>query len=59
MSQHIGRFLTLTALQQKKIIAASQWGDGPYTRMIIRQHFPAITADEIPALISHCRTLTA
>jgi hypothetical protein len=57
MSQYAAQFLMLTISEQKKVIAASKWGDGPFTRMVIKQFFPTIQAEEIPALIKHCCAL--
>jgi len=54
MNQYAAQFLMLAVSEQKKVIAASQWGDGPFTRMVLKQFFPPIQAEEIPALIRNC-----
>jgi hypothetical protein len=57
MSQYLSQFLMLKDSEKKRVIAAANWGDGPFTRMVVKQYFPAIETEEIPSLIIYCRTL--
>ena len=58
MSQYVAQFLMLKDADRQRVIAAAKWGDGPFTRMVLKKYFPKIESGEIPALINHCRTFT-
>lgn len=51
MDNYLKNYSSLTAEDRKKVLAAAQWGNGPFTRIIFREHFPKITNDEIENLI--------
>jgi hypothetical protein len=57
MAGHIETYKTLKESDREKVLAAARWGDGPFTRMILKKNFPQIGLDEIPALISQLRSL--
>jgi hypothetical protein len=57
MSQYLSQFRMLKDADRKRVIAAAHWGDGPFTRMVIKQFFPAIETEEIPSLIKYCCAL--
>jgi hypothetical protein len=45
--------------EQKQVVAAARWGDGPYTRLIFRNHFPMLQIQDVPVLIDHFKALEA
>ncbi|HTK83953.1 MAG TPA: hypothetical protein VL625_02610 [Patescibacteria group bacterium] len=57
MTAHIETYNSLKISDREKVLAAARWGDGPFTRMILKTHFPKIALDEIPALIVQLRGL--
>jgi hypothetical protein len=57
MTAYIETFRLLKESDRDKVLAAARWGDGPFTRMILKNHFPKIALDEIPALIVQLRAL--
>ena len=59
MNQYLEWFHKLQEPARKQVVAAAKWGDGPYTRLILQTHFPMFQSDEVPALISHFRTVEA
>ncbi len=57
MTDHIETYKSLKESDRNKVLAAARWGDGPFTRMILKTHFPKAVFDEIPALIVQLRGL--
>lgn len=58
MTAHIETYNSLKESDREKVLAAARWGDGPFTRMILKTHFPKIALDEIPTLIVQLRGLS-
>jgi hypothetical protein len=57
MATYFETFGLLKESDRDKVLAAARWGDGPYTRLILKTHFPKASLDEITALIVQLRGL--
>jgi hypothetical protein len=57
MAPHVDTYRLLKELDREKVLAAARWGDGPFTRMILKKYFPQIPGDEIPMLIAQLCSL--
>jgi hypothetical protein len=49
----VDAYRSLREPERKKVLAAAQWGDGPFTRLILQRTFSTITPDQIPPFIQH------
>jgi len=59
MKEYLERYQNLKEDEKKQVMAAAQWGDGPFTRKVFSSHFPKINPDDVPKLISHLKAIKA
>ena len=51
MNEYLKTYLSMREEERKKVLAAATWGNGPFTRIVFREHFPKIANKEIADLI--------
>ncbi len=57
LSNLVDAYRSLREPEQKKVLAAAKWGDGPLTRLVLQRAFGGIAPDQIPLFIEHLAAL--